>query len=82
MTGRERVIEVVVQRAASQQKIPSLGAVQDVLLAAEPRFVFADHLLQMVIQGHGVRRHAIVEIENRDGRVRLLYLLPPVGDIQ
>lgn len=82
VSRREGVIEVVEQGPAGQEEIPRLGAIEQVVSAAEAGLVFADHALQAVVHPHHLGRNAIVEIEDRNGGVGRLDLGRAVGHIQ
>ncbi len=78
---RERVIEVVVEAAARQDEIPALGAVGQIRGAAKAGLVVADQAAEVRVPGDRVGRRGVVEVEDRDGRVRIDDALALVGDV-
>ena len=74
MAGDERIVEMVEQSAAGNDKVPAFHPVNGVARAAKAGFVVADDFVQMVVRRHGVGRHRVVKIENRNERVRIVDL--------
>ena len=65
----------------ASRKLPGFRAIQHVGAAAKARFVFADHAIQAVVHRHGVRRRAIVKVEDRHAGVRVVHFPAAVGDV-
>ena len=80
MMGRERVIEIVVNRAAGQQEVPSFGAIREVAFPFKPVSSSAT-IRGLGIRTNGVRWYRIVEVEDRNVLIGVLDGRGAVGDV-
>ena len=71
VSDRERVVEVVVETTAREDEIPSLAAVGQIGGAAEAGLVVSDQPSEMRVPRDRVRRRGVVEVQDRDRRVRI-----------
>src|SRR5438046_10271512 len=81
VTGREGVIEIIEESAAGHDELPCFHPVMGIVGSLEAGFIIADHFIQSIVQGDGVRRGGVMKIKDRNSGMSVFNSCFLVGDV-